>query len=272
MGPEIPSAVIDSVPSPTPLESPVENALPPLPQQDQAPTPPPFPFPNSHNEEYFPLPSPTSYPRMALNTPQTLPLQLLDLDVPMAPPSIEAVPPPPPSQNLRTPPTPLATQPTLMNNALGLNAQANAPPQPTTKSRVLACLEEVANDLAADGGYSPHQAAERFTLGPMPQVQDTSPTSIFNNIDLTLVAEWESHPGNKLLAVPFDPDAKSQANHEVICTKILTAVTEILGVEGTSVTAPRPYGKLTNKSRIPTTFIIYNITKDQANLLLEWMV
>ena len=159
-----------------------------------------------------------------------------------------------------------------VNNALDLNVQEATTPTPVTKSKVLARLEEVANDLIADGTHQPRDTSEKYTQGPMPPIQDANPTSIFDNINLPLIAEWDSHPGNKLLAIPFDTDTRSLDAHELICTKILTAVIKILETKGASVAALRPCKNATKRSRTPTSFIIYNISPEQEDLLLQRMV
>ena len=198
-----------------------------------------------------------------MNTPQPLPLRGLDLDTPMAPPPGEA------KTHALPPAVTLDPLPMPVDDVLGLNPQAHDTLPPATKSKVLARLEEVASDFAAGGGRPLCDAAEKYTPGPMPPVQDANPTAIFDNIDLPLVAKWESHPGDKVLAVPFDTNVRSPGTHEHYRTAILTAVIEIVESEGISVASPRPSGRATSKSRTPTTFIIYNISKEQAETLLN---
>ncbi|KAH9011154.1 hypothetical protein EDB84DRAFT_1569920 [Lactarius hengduanensis] len=86
----------------------------------------------------------------------------------------------------------------------------------------------------------------------MPLVQDAHPTAPFDNIDRKLVEEWDDHPGAKLIAVPFDTEARDTDAHDYIRARILTAVAEI-----------------TNAQEASTSFLIYNITTEQADLLLH---
>ena len=50
----------------------------------------------------------------------------------------------------------------------------------------------------------------------MPPIQDSSPTAIFENIDIALVKEWELRPGGKLIAVPFNNEVTIPEAHEFI--------------------------------------------------------
>ena len=103
----------------------------------------------------------------------------------------------------------------------------------------------------------------------MPPIQDATPMSVFNNIDLALLREWDSRQGGKLLAIPFDSDVRSRDTHDLFRSRILTAITDIITTQEASVAAPRPSKEATSKNRTPTSFLIYNITHEQATFLLE---
>jgi hypothetical protein len=99
-------------------------------------------------------------------------------------------------------------------------------------------------------------------------IQDATPTSIFDNIHLTTIKEWELCLGGKLIAIPFDPDARYLEAHESIRSRILTAVAEIVSAQEISVAAPKLSEEADSKNRSPTSFLIYNISTKQADTLL----
>lgn len=103
----------------------------------------------------------------------------------------------------------------------------------------------------------------------MPPIQDATPTSVFSNIDLALLKEWDNRQGGKLLAIPFDPDVRLPESHDFYRSRILTAVTDIITTQEASVAAPRPSKDAKSKNKTPTSFLIYNITFDQVAFLLE---
>ncbi len=106
----------------------------------------------------------------------------------------------------------------------------------------------------------------------LPPIQDTHPTAPFNNIDINLIKEWEHHLGGKLIAVPFDMDALEPRNHEYLHAKILTVVAEITNAQEASVAAPRPSQATKKANCLPTSFLVYNITSEQSELLLQCRV
>jgi hypothetical protein len=69
--------------------------------------------------------------------------------------------------------------------------------------------------------------------------------------------------------IPFDTDARDPAVHESLQNKILTAIVEILNAHEASVTALRPPKDSRRGSQTPTSFLIYNISPEQANILLD---
>ena len=103
----------------------------------------------------------------------------------------------------------------------------------------------------------------------MPPIQDAGPTSLFNHIDLAILKEWDDRPGGKVLAIPFNMDIKTIETHNLFRSKILTAVTEIITTQEASIAAPKPSTDTVSKSKTPTSFLIYNITQEQATFLLE---
>ena len=152
---------------------------------------------------------------------------------------------------------------------LGPNNRHTAPPRPSNQSSISNRLEEVEVENLEAGGHPIRNPIDKYSRATMPPIQDSSPTAIFENIDIGLVKEWELRPGGKLIAVPFDNSVSMLDAHDTIRSKILTAITEILDAQEASVAAPRPPKEGGRRSRTPISFLIYNITKDQIDLLLE---
>lgn len=130
-------------------------------------------------------------------------------------------------------------------------------------------LEEVESANSLSGKHPIRNAIERYTAGPMPQIQDGSPTSIFDYVDIELIKEWEKYPGGKLIAIPFDNEVTFPEAHEFLRNKILTAIAEILNVQEVSVAIPKPNEESIRRSKSPKAFFIYNITQEQMNTILE---
>ncbi|KAF8259100.1 hypothetical protein EI94DRAFT_1707390 [Lactarius quietus] len=203
------------------------------------------------------------------NEDTTNPLPPLDLDVPMNPPRAVPGTPTTPTQNARANPTAQAP-PILANNGLGLSMHAVTPPSPPSTPMMSSRLEEVENMNSQSGKHQTRNTIERYTPGPMPSsIQDSSPTSIFNHIDIDLIREWEKFPGGKLIAIPFDNEVTIPEAHEFIHNKILTAIAEILNAEEVSVAIPKPNEEVTRKSKTPRAFFIYNITMEQMATILK---
>ena len=156
-----------------------------------------------------------------------------------------------------------------VGNGQGPNDRNSIPPRPSTQPSISARLEEVEVENLEAGGHLIRNPIDKYLRCAMPPIQDSSPTAIFENIDIALVKEWELRPGGKLIAVPFDNEVTIPEAHEFIRSKILTAIAEILNAQEASVAAPRQTKDAGRRSRTPTSFLIYNISNDQAELLLE---
>lgn len=152
---------------------------------------------------------------------------------------------------------------------LGLDIQLATPQTHTTKQTLLECLEEVVSNQANENKHPARSTIEKYTPGPMPPIQDATLMSIFSNIDLTLLKEWDNRQGGKCLVIPFDPDVRAPESHDFYCSRILTAITDIITTQEASVAAPRPSKDTRKKNKTPTSFLIYNITHEQATFLLE---
>ena len=240
------------------------------PQSEHGETLPPTPFLTLHNETIpaYPPSPPASYPRTAVNTPQAS--LRMDTDTPtnmsFVLPAGQATPAPAARISVTAIPP---THAPPGNNALGLFEQEETPVLTNKKPTISDRLEEVANDRSASDKHPARIAIDRYSLGPMPPIQDASPTSIFENIHISTIKEWEACPGGKLIAIPFDPDARYPESHEPLRAKILTAVAEIISAQEISVAAPKPSEEAEKKNWTPTSFLIYNITDEQVHTLLE---
>ncbi|KAH9047209.1 hypothetical protein EDB84DRAFT_1557747 [Lactarius hengduanensis] len=191
--------------------------------------------------------------RTTVNTPQLS--FVIPQDVDMMPAPLHCSLPSTPTQNMLG----ICLQPSVMTPILRM-------------SSIIAHLEEVENDnLGRTGRLPARNTLDKYTPGPMPPIQDIHPTAPFDNIDLKLIEEWDTHPGEKLIAVPFDTEARDTNSHNFIRAKILTAVAKITNAQEASVAAPRL--KLSTKpSNLPTSFLVYNITAEQAKFLLNCRV
>ncbi|KAF8272770.1 hypothetical protein EI94DRAFT_1795771 [Lactarius quietus] len=159
-------------------------------------------------------------------------------------------PPATPTRFPRTIPSTLAPPlPTNTTSEKSPNPRSDTPSTTPIKLTLFDRLEEAENDR-----------------------DNTSPTSIFNHIDLAMIKEWDTHSGGKLLAVPFGSDVKILESHNFFCMKILTAVMEIITTQEASVAAPRQSKKAAAKNKTPTAFLIYNITVEQAEFMLQHKV
>ncbi|KAF8261026.1 hypothetical protein EI94DRAFT_1705871 [Lactarius quietus] len=110
---------------------------------------------------------------------------------------------------------------------------------------------------------------DKFTLGLMPHVQDTHPTSIFQYLDLDIISDWETLQRGKLIALPFDNKAWTCANHKDIKGRIMAVVADITKSQEVGVATPRVSIEAVRAKRTPTAFLVYNLTAEQANMLLE---
>jgi len=103
----------------------------------------------------------------------------------------------------------------------------------------------------------------------MPPVHDVHPTSIFRFIDLKQIGEWEEYVAGKVIAIPFDTEARDLSRHDHIRSRIFAAASEITQSREVGVSPPIPEDKDKNTKRVPTSFLIYNLSPPQCEALLE---
>ncbi|KAH9026778.1 hypothetical protein EDB84DRAFT_1440030 [Lactarius hengduanensis] len=215
--------------------------------------------------------------------------------LPLAQPGARGVraPNPSPSRPDPTQPTPTVhAPPTPPGRTVRVaTARPNITPLATKTTSVSDRLEEDANDNSNSvGRFLARNPLEMYTHGPMPPIQDDTPASIFDFIDIGLVRKWEQQPG-KLIVVPFDNEAQAADAYEYTCNRILTSiaeitksqdasvaeitksqdasVAEITKSQDASVAAPRQSADAADKERMPLSFLVYNLTSDQADLVLQ---
>jgi len=101
----------------------------------------------------------------------------------------------------------------------------------------------------------------------MPDIQDAYPTAVFNGIDLDCLDKWVQYKGHKLLAIPFENKARSLEKHDSIRAKIFAATAEITQSREVGIAAPVPSKDINSTKAAPTTFLIYNLTLADHDLL-----
>ena len=102
----------------------------------------------------------------------------------------------------------------------------------------------------------------------MPAIHDATPYAPLRHMDLDLVDEWEKCPEGKLFAHPFDSEACQRDLHGVK-NKIFAAVIEITNSQHVAVSPPRPSQVAIEAGCTPTCFLIYHLTEDARQILLE---
>jgi hypothetical protein len=146
-------------------------------------------------------------------------------------------------------------------------------PTTTAPSALIARLSAAAARETSDNRRGPSRnPLDKYTNAKMPTVHDAFPTSILDHIDLHLVAKWETCPGEKLLAQPFDNVAQSMDLLNGARNRIFAAITEITQSKSVGVAAPIPSENAIRTRRTPSTFLIYNLDAQQRVLLLDRFV
>lgn len=132
-----------------------------------------------------------------------------------------------------------------------------------TLARVLNTDEET-----AAGGIQPTYShpIDKYTRGPFPGIYDEDPATLLAGLNTDQLQSWLNLATGKVLARPFDLDVNYQPNHNVIAKAIRSAVKEITGAVKVTVAPPT-----TNRDHgpKPITFLIHDITKKDAETLLE---
>jgi hypothetical protein len=141
----------------------------------------------------------------------------------------------------------------------------------TNISPLVARLEAAAqqDDPLTPQRGSTRNPLDKYMNAAMPTVHDASPTAILDLVDLRLIAKWETCPGEKLLAQPFDTISQDTSKHALLCRRILTTVVDVTQAKGATVLAPKPSAKAIRTRTTPSTFLIDNLTESQKQTLLS---
>ncbi|KAH9016459.1 hypothetical protein EDB84DRAFT_1443119 [Lactarius hengduanensis] len=110
---------------------------------------------------------------------------------------------------------------------------------------------------------------DKFTPGPMPHMQDAHPTSIFEYLDLDLISDWENFQRGKLIAIPFDNEARTVNMHEDIKARLMAAIADITKSQNVGVATPRASAEALAAKHHPNAFLVFNLTPEQVDTLLE---
>ena len=142
------------------------------------------------------------------------------------------------------------------------------PPQPKTFST------QAPKETAARRSNYPTKTVSRrdllkkYTEATMPAIYDATPYAPLRHMDLDLVDEWEKCPEGKLFAHPFDDDA-CKVDLSSVKNKIFAAAIEITNSHRIAVSPPRPSKAAIKAGCTPTCFLIYHLTEDEKQFLLE---
>ena len=173
-------------------------------------------------------------------------------------------------QNEAVSSTPIANSITNASNIMshpsmmiGSN-QAFATQAQSAKERLMDA--EGQRDTLGNNGTNTRIPLDKYTKAEMPPIHYAHPTTIFDHLDVNLVDDWEKLPKGKLLAQPFGPVARDAGKHPLLKSLLFAAIFEITNSHDVSVSAPRPKP---NSYRTPFSFLIYNVTEQQAQTLLE---
>jgi len=106
----------------------------------------------------------------------------------------------------------------------------------------------------------------------MPPIYDSHPLAPFDYIDLDLIAVWDNYTTAKLVAIPFGADVFEIEQHPNIQSRIFTAVMAITQSSELGVSAPKQSADAKKQKRVPTSFLIYNLTRQQRQTLQQCSV
>jgi hypothetical protein len=133
--------------------------------------------------------------------------------------------------------------------------------------------------LAAAGGLRPKLSANsaiptqdplaRFLKAEMPPVHDANPSALMELVDWELLAEWDCLPEGKIAIVPFGIEIHGQGQLRSLRDQIFTTIVEITQAEKLGIAVPKPNERALAIRRFPTTFLAYNLTEKQCNILQE---
>lgn len=119
---------------------------------------------------------------------------------------------------------------------------------------------------------APRDPLDKYIKADMPEIHDLEPRSLLELIDLDRLDEWDRCPGGKLVAVPFRDEAEDPDWAKFVQNRIFAAAAEITKAQLMGISTPRPNELAHETHRTPTTFLIYNLTDSQRQILLQQRV
>ena len=252
-----------------PAEAVINNntATPSYPQSEASTTPSPIPMPPLFDDDdSSPLSSPSTRAAASI-TPRVSQSNLQRARSTTGPPRQTQVNPgttqanEAPNQSARDTPTAPEDDVTM----------TNPPDRPlsTSLASIRSLVERVPREPNTTGRYAARDPLDNFTNAVMPKVHDDHPTSLFQFIDLDLISEWELLEGGKLLIIPFGDAPFEPKLHDLIKNRLLFAITEITSSQGIGISAPTPSAEAIKDGKYPSSFLVYNLTFLQKQLLLE---
>jgi hypothetical protein len=151
------------------------------------------------------------------------------------------------------------------------NAPLVTPPAPKAHTLRDRATAAAARGDAKDTQHAPSRSPlDKYTAASeMPRVQDAFPAALIANLDLSLLDEWFSYEGQKLLIVPFEDKARDPDLKHDIGEKLLTAVEEITTAKRASIGPPVPKSDITKLRQMPITYLAYHLTQAEYNTLLS---
>ena len=139
----------------------------------------------------------------------------------------------------------------------------------TSLASICSLVERAPRDPNTTGRNATQDPLDNFTNAVMPKVHDDHPTALFQFIELDLISEWELLEGGKLLIVPFGDAPYEPKLHDLIKNRLLFAITEITSSQEIGISAPTPSAAATKDGKCPSSFLAYNLTFLQKQLLLD---
>lgn len=140
---------------------------------------------------------------------------------------------------------------------------------PTASHHVRHPAVEERNAFHQPAKGAPRDPRDKYTKGIMPKVHVADPMDVLKYIDIDLIGEWESYQNGKLLAIPFGNEAENLDNHKGIVERLLTAATEITQADNVGISTPIPSEKVSRDERLPNSFLIYNLSDENINTLMQ---
>ena len=248
-----------------PAEAVMDHSAPPdYPPSETSTTPSPIPMPPFFDDDSSPLSSPSTRAAASI-TPRVSKANLQQPRTATVPHQ-QSQSNPSTSTTSEAPNQPTRDTPTDLEGDVTMIAERT---YNTNLASIRSLVERVPRDPNTTGCTTTRDPLDNFTNAVMPKVHDDHPTSLFQFIDLDLISEWELLEGGKLLIIPFGDAPYEPKLHDLIKNRLLFAITEITSSQGIGISAPTPSAAAIRDSKYPSSFLAYNLTFLQKQLLLD---